>query len=89
MTREKYSNLHDMGHCMGAFYGADDALRPGQVLKGFHCLVIGNRNVLRSADIMEMGMFRPDTGIIQSCRDGVDRKLQCGPEHHYLPFRAG
>jgi len=54
---------------MGCFQGGDDALGPGQEMKGFQSLVIPNRYVLGPPRIPEMGMFRPDSGIVQPRRN--------------------
>ena len=62
-----------MSHRMGALHGANDPLRPGDILKGVLRLVVGDRHILRPADIVEMGVFRSDARIIQPCGDGIHR----------------
>ena len=43
-----------------------------QELKRIYSLVIGYRNILRPADIVEMSMLRAYSGIVQSCGDRIN-----------------
>ena len=54
-----------IGHGVGRFNGGDDALRPGQILKGTHRLLIGDRDIFRPADGVEMGVFRTNARVVQ------------------------
>ena len=53
---------------MGAFVLSVDC-KTGKGLNGF---VVRNGHVLGPADFMEIGVFRPDAGIIKTGRDGID-----------------
>ena len=59
---------------MGGLNGRNDPLGPCQILKGVHGLVIGNRHILRTANIVQPCMLGTNTGVIQPGRDRVDRR---------------
>ena len=51
---------------MSGLNGGNDALGAGEVFKGIYRLVVGDRNIFRSAGVVEPGVFRPDAGIVQT-----------------------
>ena len=66
--------LCDLTHLcyrMGTLDSADDSLGSCQIFKRIHCFIIRNGDILRSADVMQISMLRSDTGIIQSCGNGI------------------
>ena len=66
--------LRDLTHLcyrMGTLDGADDSLGSCQIFKSIHCFIIRDGHILRSADVMQLSLLRPDTGILQSCGNGI------------------
>ena len=55
------------------FDGRDDALRPRQIFKGAHRLLVGDGHILRPPDVVQVSVLRPNAGIVQSGGDGVYR----------------
>jgi hypothetical protein len=56
---------------MAGLQRGQDALGAGQVVEGGECLGIGDGHVLRPAGVLEPGMLRTDTGIVQPGGNGV------------------
>ena len=67
------SDLQGMSHSMSRFHSRYDAFRPGQIFKSAHRLFICNGNVFRPAGVVQVSVLRPDTGIIESCGNGINR----------------
>ena len=63
-----------MGHGVAGLDGRDDALHAGEILKRIHRLVVGDRHILRSSDVVQIRMLRADAGIVEPGGDGVDRR---------------
>ena len=61
-----------VGECMGTFDGGDDPFEPTQQEERFHGFVVGNGLIANTADVVQMGMLRPDGGVIQTACNGVD-----------------
>ena len=59
---------------MGGFDGGNDTLGPCQILKSVHSFVVGDGYIFSPADVMQMGMFGADTGVVKTCGDGVNRR---------------
>ena len=60
-----------MVYGVGTFNGTDDALRSGQIFKGFDGFVVLYGNVLGPAAFVQMGVLRPDTRIVEAGRNGI------------------
>ena len=60
-----------MGNGMGALQGRQNALRPGQQLKGLQHLFIGDSDVFGAPGFLQVAVLRADAGIIQSRGDGI------------------
>ena len=45
-----------------------------EVITRFYRLLVRDRDVFRATQIMQVRVFRPDTGIIQPRGDGIDRR---------------
>ena len=68
--------LRDLTHLcyrMGTLNSADDSFSSCQIFKSIYRFIIRNRDILRSADVMQISMLRSDAGIIQSCGNGIYR----------------
>ena len=64
-------NLTHLCYRMGTLNGADNSLGSCQIFKSIYRFIIRNGDILRSADVMQISMLRSDTGIIQSCGNGI------------------
>ena len=58
---------------MGRLNRRDDSLLPESISKCLHRLVIGDGYIFGSAQVIEVGVLRPNSGIVQPGRNGVDR----------------
>ncbi len=54
---------------MGGFERGDDTLMPRQRLERRQRLVVGATDIGRAPAVHQMGMFRPDRGVIEPGRD--------------------
>ena len=66
--------LSGVGHGMGGFDGGNNALHAAEILKGIHGLRVGDGDVFRPSDVMEMGVLRPDAGVIKAGGNGIHRR---------------
>ena len=57
---------------MRTLHRRNNSLCSGQIFKGFYRLVIGNRDILRAPDAVQIRVLRTDPRIIQASRDGVN-----------------
>ncbi|MNI95628.1 hypothetical protein D3C73_1539280 [compost metagenome] len=60
-----------MRYGMRRFESRNDSLSHTQQLQCIKRLRIGNRNILGAFNILEIGMLRTNTRIVQSGRDGM------------------
>ena len=57
--------------CMCTLDRGNDALGSAEQRERIHCLHIGNGFVLRTADVLEVGVFRSDARVVETCTDRV------------------
>ena len=53
------------GDSMGGFKRRNDAFASGQRLEGGEGFVVVRADISSSADVLQMGVLRPDSGVIE------------------------
>src|SRR6266550_5750206 len=70
-ARQRRRELRGMRERVARFERRDDTLDAAALVECRERLVVGDRDVFGAAAVLEPGMLRTDSGIIQTGRDGM------------------